>query len=98
MRKLYHKYFEQILCIYCHIMSYINIRGVISMKEGSKNLLSSGQVAERLGLSKPHIYTLAAQGKIRSIKFGRAVRFDPQDVEDFIWKHRRETSRPKDAA
>jgi predicted DNA-binding transcriptional regulator AlpA len=44
-------------------MSYINIRGVISMKEGSKNLLSSGQVAERLGLSKPHIYTLRAQGR-----------------------------------
>lgn len=68
------------------------------MKEESKNLLSPGQVAERLGLSKPHIYTLAAQGKIRSIKFARSVRFDPEDVEEFIREHRREEFRSKDVA
>jgi excisionase family DNA binding protein len=49
-------------------------------------------------LSRPHVYTLATAGAIRSIKFGRAVRFDPKDVERFIRDHRREGATPKDAA
>lgn len=67
------------------------------MKDALKQLVSPAEVAARLGLSRPHVYTLAAAGKIRSIKFGRAVRFDPKDVERFIREHRREGA-PKDAA
>ena len=67
------------------------------MKDATRALLSPAEVAERLGLSRPHVYTLAAAGKIRSIKFGKAVRFDPKDVERFIREHRREAP-PKDAA
>jgi excisionase family DNA binding protein len=62
-----------------------------NVKETMRTLLSPAEVAARLGLSRPHVYTLAAAGKIRSIKFGRAVRFDPKDVERFIREHRRET-------
>jgi excisionase family DNA binding protein len=62
---------------------------VETVKDAMRTLLSPADVAERLGLSRPHIYTLAAAGKIRSIKFGRAVRFDPKDVERFIRDHRR---------
>ncbi len=63
-----------------------------------KGLLPPGKVAEMLGLSKPHVYTLAAAGTIPSIKFGRAVRFDPKDVDRFIREHRRGGKAPKDAA
>lgn len=68
------------------------------MKEALKRLLSPAEVAERLGLSKPHVYRLATDGKLRSIKFERSVRFDPKDVERFIREHRREGATPKDAA
>ena len=54
-----------------------------------KGLLPPGKVAEMLGLSKPHVYNLAKGGELASIKFGRAVRFDPKDVDRFIRNHRR---------
>jgi excisionase family DNA binding protein len=57
--------------------------------EERAGLLNATETARRLGLSVPHIYTLAAAGKLRSIKFERSVRFDPRDVEDFIREHRR---------
>lgn len=60
-----------------------------TLKDSLRKLLDPGEVAAMLGLSRPHVYTLAATGKIRSIKFGRAVRFDPKDVERFIREHRR---------
>ena len=68
------------------------------MKEALRSLLSPEEVGEKLGLSRSHVYTLATAGKIRSIKFGRAVRFDPKDVDRFIREHRREGAAPKDAA
>lgn len=68
------------------------------MKEAKKGLMSPAEVGAELGLSRSNIYTLAARGVIRSIKFYRAVRFDPADVEAFIQKHRRDGESPKDAA
>jgi excisionase family DNA binding protein len=70
----------------------------MTVKEAMKQLLSPAEVAARLSLSRPHVYALATAGKIRSIKFGRAVRFDPKDVERFIREHRRGGETPKDAA
>jgi excisionase family DNA binding protein len=57
--------------------------------EEKKGLLVAAVTARRLGLSVPHVYTLAAAGTLPSIKFGKAVRFDPADVERFIREHRR---------
>ena len=62
-------------------------------KEGqetsSRKLLPAGAVAEMLGLSRQHVYTMAASGELPSIKLRGAVRFDPADVERFIREHRR---------
>lgn len=62
-------------------------------KEGketvSRKLLLPGSVAEMLGLSRQHIYTMAASGELPSIKLRGAVRFDPKDVDRFIRDHRR---------
>jgi excisionase family DNA binding protein len=60
--------------------------------EAEKNLLNAAEAARRLGLSVPHIYTLAAAGSLPSIKFGRAVRFRPADVDRFIREHRRKSA------
>ncbi len=66
-------------------------------KETAGGLVSPAVTAVRLGFSRSRVYALAAAGKIPSIKFGRAVRFDPKDVERFIREHRREGATPKDA-
>ncbi len=60
-----------------------------------KDLLRPRDVGRKLGLSTPHVYTLAAAGTLPSIKLGRAVRFRPADVDRFIREHRRG---PKNAA
>jgi excisionase family DNA binding protein len=54
-----------------------------------KDLLRPRDVGQKLGLSIPHVYTLAAAGTLPSIKLGRAVRFRPADVDRFIREHRR---------
>jgi excisionase family DNA binding protein len=67
-------------------------------KEGkemaSRKLLLAGTVAEMLGLSRQHVYTMAASGELPSIKLRGAVRFDPKDVERFIREHRRGKTAP----
>jgi excisionase family DNA binding protein len=55
-------------------------------------LLTAEDVAQRLKVSKQHVYNLAACGELPSIKLGgfrSAVRFDPKDVDRFIREHRR---------
>lgn len=57
--------------------------------EERKDLLNAAETARKLRLSVPHVYTLAASGSLPSIKFEKAVRFDPKDVENFIREHMR---------
>lgn len=54
-----------------------------------KDLLRPRDVGRKLGLSIPHVYTMAAAGTLPSVKLGRAVRFRPADVDRFIREHRR---------
>jgi excisionase family DNA binding protein len=54
-----------------------------------RDLIPVRAVAKRLGLSEAHVYTMAAQGQIPCVKFSKAVRFDPKDIETFIRTHRR---------
>lgn len=64
---------------------------MVSIARGKvqRDLILARETARRLGLSVPHVYTLAASGTLPSVKFGKAVRFDPEDVERFIREHRR---------
>ena len=56
-----------------------------------KDLLRPRDVARKLGMSVPHVYTMAAAGTIPSVKIGRAVRFRPADVDKLIREHRRKS-------
>ena len=47
-------------------------------------LLTVDQVAESVGLPKPTIYDLARRNIIPSIRAGKAVRFHPQKIQDWI--------------
>lgn len=54
-----------------------------------KNLLKVASVAERLGISIPHTYRLAATGEIPCIRIGgKAIRFEEAAVDRFIRGHR----------
>lgn len=54
-----------------------------------KDLLRPRDVGRKLGLSTPHVYTLAATGALLSVRIGRSVRFRPVDVDRFIRENRR---------
>ena len=47
------------------------------------------EVAKILGCSVVYIYKLAQRGELPSYAFGRAGRFDPHEVSEFIKSHRR---------
>lgn len=46
-------------------------------------MLTAADVARTLGISARAVYDLAASGAIPTYRFGRAVRFDPADVEAY---------------
>jgi excisionase family DNA binding protein len=54
-------------------------------------ILRPEEVAKILRLSKPRIYQLAEEGKIASIRIGKSIRFQWEDVQVFIRAQRRET-------
>lgn len=53
------------------------------------SLIKPEEVANILGCSIVYIYKLAQRGELPSYAFGRAVRFDPHEVSEFIKSHRR---------
>lgn len=53
-------------------------------------LLTLPEVARILGISRSAAYLLAKSGRLPSITIGpRIVRVRPEDLEDFILRHRR---------
>jgi len=85
-----------------HVIQNKHLEGVNAMVRGEPNrsldgLLTPTEVAERLGMSRPYIYFQAASGVLPSIRFGKAVRFHPEDVERFIQRHRRDHTSRKSA-
>jgi excisionase family DNA binding protein len=47
------------------------------------DLIKPKQAAERLGMSTSYVYALARTGAIKSYRMGAALRFDPQDVQNY---------------
>lgn len=68
---------------------------LIETLENREEALNVRQVAELLGVSDKHIYELAAQGKLPAFRVGKAVRFDPQDVADWLRKRKPANERQK---
>ena len=57
-------------------------RGVTSQPESRKSLLSTAEVAARLGVSRTWVYRHAY--KLGGIRLGGLLRFDPSDVDAFL--------------
>lgn len=47
-------------------------------------LLKSKQAAEYLSVSERTLWNLQRELKIRAVRMGRLIRFDPDDLDDFI--------------
>jgi excisionase family DNA binding protein len=59
---------------------------LIQILEGLKEALDVHQMAELLSVSERHIYELAADGSLPSFRVGKTVRFDPQDIANWLRK------------
>ena len=55
--------------------------------------LKVAELAELLGVTPQHIYKMATCSKLSSIRISGAVRFDPQEVGDWLKKRRPGTAR-----
>lgn len=51
-------------------------------------LISVGEAAEIIGLSRSKVYELLADGLLPSIRIGRTRRIDIADLDTFIDRHR----------
>jgi excisionase family DNA binding protein len=54
---------------------------------GPNLILTAGEVAKILRISKSKVYRMMQQGEIPSVKFGRTSRVRHQDLNDFIQNH-----------
>ena len=52
--------------------------------EGSARLLKARQVSERLGVCGSMTYKLIAEGKLTSVRIGKAVRVPEDELERWI--------------
>jgi excisionase family DNA binding protein len=59
---------------------------LLEILEGREEALKVQEVAELLGVSDRHIYELVADGTLPAFRVGKAIRFDPQDLADWLRK------------
>jgi excisionase family DNA binding protein len=53
-------------------------------------MLTSKEVRERLRIGRATLYRWIDQGKLKPYKFGRNLKFDEKEIEEFISSHREE--------
>lgn len=54
-----------------------------------EKLLTIQETAEVLGVKVPTLYNWVSERKITVVKVGRLVKFDPNDLREFIEKNKR---------
>lgn len=58
-------------------------------RQASPRLLTVRETAEWLGLSRRALWSLYIGGSLPHLRLGRAVRFDPRDVEAWIGRQKK---------
>ena len=62
-----------------------NRKGIgVNMNASVETLLTGNEVAKTLRLPKSTIYDHARSGILPSVRIGRAVRFRPEDITEFV--------------
>jgi len=54
-----------------------------------EKLLGLNETAEILGVKPPTLYNWISERRITVVKVGRLVKFDPEDVREFIEKNKK---------
>ena len=54
------------------------------MEAEKLKLLSQTQTAKLLGVSERSLYNMRRRGKLRAVKLGERVLYDPEDVKAFL--------------
>jgi excisionase family DNA binding protein len=57
---------------------------LIEILEDRKEALNVAQVAELLGISEKKVYHSVAAGLLPAFRVGKAIRFDPQNLADWL--------------
>ena len=63
---------------------------IIRILEGKEHTLKAGEIAKLLGVTRQHIYKMAADGTIPSFQLGAAIRFDPEQVAEWLRRKMRQ--------
>ena len=57
---------------------------ILETLESKEHALKAGELAKLLGVTRQHIYKMAAASAIPSFRIGAAVRFDPKQVRESL--------------
>jgi len=57
---------------------------IIQALEAKDQALKARELAKLLGVTRQQIYKMAAEGALPSFRVGTSVRFDPQQVADWL--------------
>ena len=57
---------------------------LIQQLEARRGTIKVSDLTELLGVDDKHIYRMAARGQIPSFRIGGSVRFDPQEVANWL--------------
>ena len=70
------------------IVSNIQKGNLVTMSNPKKEFLSTGEVAQWLGVSTATIYKFVEKGELPVYRLGRINKFRRSDIEDFIQKNK----------
>jgi excisionase family DNA binding protein len=71
-----------------------NVAGVakiLQTLESKDHALKAGELAKLLGVTRQHIYKMAAASVIPCFRIGTAVRFDPKQVAEWLTRRMPQT-------
>ena len=57
---------------------------LVEILEGRRQALRVNEVADLLCVTPQHIYKMAARGALPSLRIAGAIRFDPQDLVNWL--------------
>ena len=70
-------------------LSHNSLKSKQISKGADMNLLRVSEVEEICGVRRETVYKWIKDGEIAAIHFDRVVRIDPNDLADFLKKHRK---------
>ncbi len=65
---------------------------ILQTLESKEHALKAGELAKLLGVTRQHIYKMAATSAIPSFRIGAAVRFDPRQVAEWLTRRMPQTA------